>query len=607
MPAKGKDDAKADKDPYYWNRADDRERDKLFLEMIQSLTNRTSFEDENAVVAFVSAILRREEAVLVPDRSKLEEWNPLQYVLQFDRQSSFAGRPGAFDFPEMPAGPGLPGRNPTKASNPNNQYTLDIRFPMISEPNSDQAPQQAAMEGMKLVGRLKDAATYFAGMRQLNYFRYLADFMLWQDGNAEGGEELGRLLATGSQTNLETYLKFLAIEQIQNSENPELLVLFANVLGQTSDLLTRAKIGDAAMYVAAENWRERMMGKNFLLNDPQKVGRIVDGWEPVMNGKKYDWTLANRLIVILAPLQADGRVMKWMNDLVRNQCSKNEPVAESSVGNAVTMLRLLNPQGNSSLLEFYTTVLSQTYDPNKAEQALKKASDAMSAMGGKRDPMGPGPGMMPPMMADRSRNPGSSSRNKPIPAYQSVGPAIIQAMGAMTLPESQETLMQLARSRQDLLALIAVNVYSKDTRQGLTLFRQLLNDSGKKTELADQAKKAVVFLIKTSEPDSLDMLIRVLPKADASSAGEALTMLADLNKDGKLPGNFDVKQAIRSVIQGLTNEVRGRRDMGPVLEQAIKFGETFSDSDVTRVIDRAKKTLESINKQPTPVRPMRRR
>jgi hypothetical protein len=595
-----KSNQQSDNDPYYWNRQSNSDRDKSFLEMIQALTKHTSFEDEKAVVAFVTSVLRREEAVLVPNRESLEQWDPLQYIVQFDRNSSFNINPGMFMQPGVGGVPGLPGSK--QQTDKTNRYQLDIRFRTISEQNSDQTPQKAAIEGMKLVARLKEAATYFAGMRELNYFRYLADFMLWQDGNAEGGEELSKLLAAENQSKLDTYLKFLAIEQLQRSENPELMILFAGVLADSSDLLTRAKVGDAAMYIAIETWRERMLGKSFLLSNPQQTARIADGWAPVMDGKKYDWALANRLIVALAPLQVDVRVLKWMSDLVRNQYSKNEPVAESSLGNAVEMLRLLVPQGNTDLLNFYTTVLSLTYDPNKAEQAAKKTSEAMVATGGKRDMM-PGPGMLSPTM---NRGQITGSRNKPIPAYTSIGPAIIQAIGAMTIPESQSALVQLARSRQDLLGLIAVNVYPKDEKQGLSLFRQLLNDSGKKTELAEQARMSAAFLLKTSEPAAMDLLFRVLPKTDATTAGDALRMLTEMNNEGKLPTDFDVKQATRSLLQGLTTEIRGRRDMVSVLEQAIKFGESFSDSDIDRVIERARKTLENLNRQPV-ARPTRRR
>jgi hypothetical protein len=613
IPVNDNDKKSQRNDPYYWNQTTEENQDELFLAMVQALHKQKELDDEDAVAAFVTAILRREEAVLIPDFETLDRWDPQEGIVRFEdsRSSSGLGRGGNF----MPLMPDMssPSMGTSKYKNGRNadRFQVNIKFQEVRK-DKGWMPQQAAFEGLAIIARLANAERYLQNIKELEYFRYFADVLLWEQGHSEGGEELVRMLTAENNSKKEMYLQCLAMEQLQQSQGLDFTPLLAEVLTQSSNLLTRSMVGDSAMYVAIQAWREQMSGQNFQLNNPQEVGKVVEAWRPVVESKKYDLDLADRLVVSLAPLQADERTVKWLTDIVRVQCGRSEPVAESAVGSAVEMLRTLNSGGNDQLLDFYTTVLSLTYDPEKAREAKEKAKDRMTSAADFSMGPNPGmPGMLGPGPSDTKRTSRSRSshnrqagRSQPIAAYQSIGPLVIQAIGAMNLPEAERALLKIARSREDLLAVIAMHLYIKDPQQGRTLFRQLFTESGKQSELAEQAKLSLAFLMQQPDLANLDILSYAIVKADSRVGDEGIKVLGDLYKDNKLPPEFDVNKALCQIIQGLTSELRTRSEVKSVLDAAIKFAEPLQDTEITKLIERAQKTMEVSSKrsQSTPRR-----
>jgi hypothetical protein len=209
-------------DPYYWNRSGSGDGlDKAFLKMVNVLDQIEQFEDEEAVTQFITAIMRREEALLAPKEHNSDQWNPDQYLIKFEDTRRDRRYPGMNGAPEMnfmpitgpasvgpamgaaseaaemgadpsmtnqkmkiPNMPGMPRREMQFSANPESQTSplsflatgtsrssrptsrdnqdlrfLDLTFPSIRQ-NSGRTEQQASLAGINLVSRLKNARQF---------------------------------------------------------------------------------------------------------------------------------------------------------------------------------------------------------------------------------------------------------------------------------------------------------------------------------------------------------------------------------------------------------------------------------------------------------------
>jgi hypothetical protein len=596
---------------YYWNR-NPGETDKFFLKMVQTLGLKDSFEDEEAVSVFITAILRREEATLVPATFDPETWNPKQELLTFEektasRQGSFGpGRIAGIPNMKIPAGmipPGTPG--PQQAGKEESRIELTVALPQMKN-EGRQSPQDAALEGMTLVSRLKEGKRFLKGMKELSFYRYLANYLLWQLGDPEGGEDLVKLLMENTEPGKDKYLKFLAIGQLERCSNLDFVGLLAQAVRKTTDPILRARIGGAAMRIAAEVWQDQLRGKTTLLNDSTKVNRVANAWKSVIDSKSFDMLLANPMVVTLATLQLHEPSVKWIQDLIRLECNRETPITEQAVGVAVEILQSLNPKGNDALLELYATILNQTFDPEKQKQTLALAAEkeAKALKGKKTEAVtlqeAPKKGQRrtaPPTTprAARSGTPGNKEGGS-VFAYQSIAPMIVGAICEIKTAQVLPALTQLSRSRPDVLGLIALEIYKRDKKQGQILIKRLVGESGKDKDLKDQATLVVTNLMMHPDPFSFEILVRAVSKGDTTVGETALTMLTEINKAGKIPAGVNLGQITKGMLQNLASEMLNGRDVSGVMKKAMDFAKTVPDKDLPRILDRLSAALENFEK-----------
>jgi len=627
-------------DLYYWNR--DGSPDKKFLKMVRALDQTEKFEDEQAVVQFVTAIIRREEAFLAPKTSGTgaqQQWDARQSLIKFDDSRRDAS-PGMFGgglpaMPVMPAGgmpmgqsmdippemmqtpgaptragiggtvkipnmpgqqqrtlnlsPGTPGFSPTSGMPGVNPASagktgakdegfriLSISMPKIQ--GSERIEQQAALAGMNLIARLSGAGQYLQGLNDLAFYRYLASFMGWQAGDTSGRDNLVGLLADGGN---DKYLKFLAIEHLEKSESLELMGCFAEAASRVSDPLVRARLADGAVYVAGRTWENQMIGGARALKDAEQVTKLAEPWKLIVEGKNYDRLLADPMVIALAALESSQQSVKLMQEVIRVQGTKDNPVAEQAVANAVTILRGLNPGGNTDLLGLYMSILTQTVNPERQKQALaeeKNPSPRPNPSSGRRISTGTGTGTRP---------------MGPVPAYQSVGPLIIQAISEMKIPEALPALVQIARARPDLLGFAAIEIHKKDQKHGQSFLRSLFAESGKNPGLTPQAIMALLYLKTQQDRFYYDMLIRSLTKADPVVRQQALALLGEMSSNQTLPAEVNIVQTLKSVLQSMAADLREGKDVRAICTQVCTFAESLGDKDLSRLAERIAKAVEA--------------
>jgi hypothetical protein len=591
--------ADASKEVFYWNRNGANSQDALFVKMVSALSRGKNEKDEAGTAAVVTAIVRREETALIPTQES-QEWDPKPYLVQFNSGSSMS----AFEvgmMPEMmagaampnlpmPAAPGVPA--PDSSAKASTKYEPGFTFPSM-ESFQGISQQTAALAGIKLLGKMSKAEQYLKPLTELSYYRYFAGFMLWQNGSDVDGQDLISLLAGPSSQKNGLYLKFLAIDQIQRLGNSKLSMIWIQALSKASDRAIQAKLADGVLYLAMQAWKDQMMGRTSALRDSQQVTSQVEALRSKIESRSYDRMLADRIVIILATLQENDQAPKWMTDIVRQQCSRSDPVSETAVGESVRILRSLNPTGKSVILDYYLAVLNQTVDPEKARQAAersqseplvnRKMMDIPGGMGGMAGPGG---------RANRTpvvRSSGRSTpvkRSAPVPVYRSIGPMVVQAIGQMNLDETLSSLLGITKSRSDLLGSIAVEVYPRDNRQGQKLFRQLINDSGKNTDLSSQVRMAIAYLLTKNDPLTCELLVKSVIKSDSATSNESLQVLTKMYKDGKLPESFDIKNATKTILQGLMAEKRAGREVSQTMEAMIKFASELGDPSIDKAIER---------------------
>ncbi len=618
---------------YYWNR-NTGETDKCFLKMVQILGLKESFEDEDAVAAFITAILRREEAMLVPANFDPEKWNPKDELVAFEEKAMFRQGSAGMEMPsmteisndfgvesiKMPEGiqsrltPGRE-RSPQKVISPRETGKEEKRlnFPIAiprtkNEGRQTAQAQEASLEGITLVSRLKTGKQLLKGMRELPFYRYLANYLLWQTGDPEGGSDLIQLLTEPSESGREKYLKFIALDQMKNFSNFDLVGLLAQAIRKTSDSILRAKIGCIAMAVTAETWQDQLIGKTTLLNDAGRVTRTANFWKSVLDSKTFDYLLANPMVITLAALELHDPVVKWIQDLIRIECNRDTPISEQAVGVAVEILQSLNPKGNDDLLGLYVAILNQTFDPDKQKQALELAEEKEAkAQKGKKTsaaPPSPGGAARGGKRSSGAATPHSAGKgnllvNKgdgSVFAYVSIAPMIIQAISEMKSAQVLPALVQLSRSRSDVLGLTALEIYKRDKKQGQILIKRLVGESGKNPELKDQAKLVVVNLMMDPDVFAFEVAARAVSKGDATVGEMALTMIIKLHKAEKIPPEVNLVQGLKGMLQNLWSEMQTGRDVSVVLQKALEFAKTFPDKELSRLCDRLKTAAENFKK-----------
>jgi HEAT repeat protein len=588
-----------DKEPFYWNR-NGSSQDQMFMKMITALSQGIAAKDSAGATAVISAVIRREEKLLLPSQ-EMESWDPKQYLVQFGNSNfSFGGSmmPMGMPMPNM-----MQAAAPTDASaaKTSPKYEPNFNFPSM-ESSQGLMEQSAAMAGIKLMGKLNEAQQSLESLKKLSYYRYMAGFMLWQIGSDAEGDTLVELLAESSGSIKESYLKFLAIDQLARTGNSGLGTIFARALSRVTDRAIQAKLGDGAVYLSMKTWKDQMMGGTSVLRDTQQVDAQIEAWRPKVEAKGYDRMLADRMVITLATLQENDESLKWMADIVRQQCSRSDPVSETAVGESVRILSSLNSAGKTPTLEYYLTLLNQTVDPDKARQAAEKAQ-AMPMM----PPPGMGPGgngMMPPNGpgmggTKRTRTPRQPvvrsapvKRAKPVPVYRSVGPAIVKAIGQMNEEDVLPSLLSLARSRADLIGSIAVEVCPRDNRQGQKLFKQLINDSGKSSDSNAQVQLGLAYLLEKNDPLAYELLVQSVIKSDSAVSTVSLQYLMAMYKEGKLPESLDINKSMRTIIQGLISEKRSGREVSQSITEVMKFAEGLDDKEIGRLLERLRLVQE---------------
>ncbi|MFA5865224.1 MAG: hypothetical protein WC975_11125 [Phycisphaerae bacterium] len=616
-PARGSDQNPAgSKQTYYWNRVSGHDLDLTFLKMIRILEQSGKIADEGAVVAFISAILRREEALLVPASQELDLWNPKSSLVNFGNNLPQMPRnmemmmPTPEDIPpgmKMPSLPlrGMRGEAPPAGPGPmpltiRTAGSAKLNIPFVPLFGSERMTQEAAISGMNLISHLKERNKFLKEFRDMPFYRYLANFMLWQAGDPDGRVDLVNLLAASTDTPKDKYLLFLAVQQIEQFENLDSVGLLADVIRKNSDSIIRTRMADGALYVTVKAWGNQMAGKAPVLNNLAGVKKAAESFKPIVDSKGYDRQVADPTVITLACLQLYTPVIKWMQDMIRIQCGRGAPVSEQAMGNAVEILRSLNPVGNTALLDLYVSILNQTVDPEKQKLAADLALEKEAKIANAKQSL--------PLMEDpsvkRSRqrlphvpNGGTGQRKQgPVPAYQSTAPAIISAISAMSIPEALPALVQAARTRSDLLGFAALEVHKKDKKQGQIMVKQLFVESGKNPVLTEQAKMMISYLKQQPEQFSYDMLGRAIAKSDPLVADFALTLLDEQSKNQKIPPEINLVQLMKTTLQNLISEQRDRPDTGPLLTKTAEFAATLQDKDLNKIVDRVK-AMEKTAKQ----------
>jgi len=424
--------------------------------------------------------------------------------------------------------------------------------------------------------------------------------------------ELVKLLAENSETNEALFTKFLAVEQLERSDALALAGVFADAFRKCPAGPTRIRLGDGAMHVALSAWDNQMRGNLAVLNDSAKVGPVAEAWKGVADAKNYDRFSANPMVITLACLPKYPATIKWIQDIVRLLANRNQPVTEQAVGAAVEVLRSLKPEGGPVLLDLYVTLLNLTADPEKQKslsgsvEEEYKAKEKRSTGGGETPAAKPGGRTARPARSSGGggRSGGgaaSTSVRKPEYnfAYTAIGPNLILGISRMGTPEAFNALVQVARSRPDLLGFTAWEIYTKDKKMGMLLIRQLLVESGKNPDLKDQAKMVLARLTMAS-PDEVmvEAIFRAITKADPSVSEYAVEKLSQFSKEGKIPANVNLAQSMKTILQNLLTEKRTGRAVDSVLTKALEFAKTISDKELQRSVERIEGAIEKA-KQPS--------
>ena len=137
-----------------------------------------------------------------------------------------------------------------------------------------------------------------------------------------------------------------------------------------------------------------------------------------------------------------------------------------------------------------------------------------------------------------------------------------------------------------MIGSIAVEVYPRDNRYGQRLFRQLINDSSKGPELNDQVRLGIGYLLSKSDPLAFELMVRSVIKSDSVVSVENLDSLIALNEEGQLPESFDMKNAVKTIIQGLMMEKRIGREVSQAIQKISDAGRELGDREIDKMIDR---------------------
>ena len=594
-------------DPYYWNNRQPKDQDQDLLKMIRVLDQRNGFIDENAVYTFAKAVIIRDESNLLPADSELAQFKLEDYLIKFEDAQTNSGQrrttpaytttppampPGmpqgippeilrqmqGAPVPGTPAAPRTTGRRGAPqppvapfAAETHGATTPTLAFEAKSLNRLAQAPQEAAEAAMRLIADLKDAQFYLPQMHDRPYYRYHAMLQAGRLGAGQAAEDkLVEFLAGWPREQSSQYLRTAAVEYLQNHGGLSLLVALGKAAGQenAAGSLWRLRLLDAAAIVVKNLWEAQMAGAGTRLSNPQLIAPVAQAYKPLAEQAGPNSELGARLVIILAACQTDAEAIDRIHTLIRDCALKSQPIPEDAVGHAVQIIRGLNPSGSMELVELYSDILDFT-----STQRNDNVRDLRNA-----------------------RATGAAARRsapQTTYAYTAIGPMIIDALAAMDLPEAHNALLQLARSRTDLLGHIAIAVHRKDPDEGLRLMEKTLIRSSRSDEMVEPARMILVYLAATPNEETLGLIAKGTVKGDAAVTDTGLQILEKILEAGA-PG-LDMTDPVKHILSGLATQVAPGSAKAAYLDRIIALGRQFAaDADVSRLVER----LETIKKRP---------
>ena len=587
------------KDPYYWNRLDAKQQDQAFLEMIQALGRHVSRSSPDAVFILAKAIMYREETNLLPDDRNAGNFKPESYLIKFSGSASeafsklreestgFDGMPmrpdDMMDF--GPGGPmGIPGDMPgmpQHSRNRNRSSRRDgtpMRIPMpqaMEVPaimNIDQkrydtsrtAPQQAAMQALKLIASLENADQFLSLLDDMRFYRFGAYSELTRLGYPEAVDNIIDALSEPSMNNADMLLRFLALQQIEASEQITMLPVLGKAVRNTSDETLKLRQADAAMMLVKSLLEKQMAGSYNALTDIRKIIDVSAIWQQLAEKYPSSTELANREVVILAGCQANVNAVNAIRFVIRDRIKNNDPVSEQAIAFAIQIISALNPTGNAEIVQLYKDILSYEIP----------TSDARRSSGKTRAP---------------SRTPQGRNAAKQY-VYADIAQFVIEALGSMGAVEAKDALSQLSATRIDLIGHIATILYDDTPTKARQLMNQAISRAERDPEAAVSAYVALAFIADKPGPDNFELLSRAIVNGDETLAETALDIIKTWAQDNPPESSETIDAAVLYMLTGLPRGIRKPDDPKvDLLDEIVRVSRTLSsDTNVEKAIQRIK-------------------
>jgi len=552
--------------PYYWDRLDFQNQDKAFVAMIEALRKHGSFDDEQAVVELIKAIVTRQEVYLLTRiyESSKDLGND---VMKFSDTVKFNTSVLAENQAAQGGGSASPSAADRQRTGENTeQAPPQLDLPSASRRQLDTLPHLASLMGIDLVASFRSASAALKSFNDLQFFKCPAFVARLHSGDVEATNDLLAYLANPASTNSDPRIRSLALELLEQQGGVEFLDLLGKIVQKSSDPVWQLRLADSAVLVTSKLWQDQMTGKNMVLSDTSRISPVSLGWRTLAQSSNVSQELANRLIIVLSACQADPDTLGAIQKLLRDQIGRGTPISEQAVGCMAQVLSGLVPTGNKDIVNLYEMILTTANRP-----AGRYARTAAGKTG------------QPPVQSQVGKF-----------VYKNIAPLLISALAAMQSPESALVLQQMAKTRTDLLGEIAVTQYQTNPALARGLLKQAIFQSRTNPETAEQAKSALTRICAEPTNDSMDLVIKAIISGHQTVSDAALSQMDQWIANTNAAQAVDFKTAIRSMLISLV----GQQNTEPgqfqrITDRVIKLATPFAiDPDIARMIEQVEKAKE---------------
>jgi hypothetical protein len=557
----------ASSEPYYWDRLDSQNQDKAFVAMIEALRKHGSFDDEQAVVELIKAIVTRQEVYLL---TRIYETSKDlgNEVMKFSDTVKFNTSVLTGNQAAQSGGSASPYATERQRSGEDTEQAPppQLDLPSASRRQLDTLPHLASLMGIDLVASFRSASAGLKSFNDLQFFKCPAFVARLHSGDVEATNDLIAYLADPASTNSDPRIRSLALELLEQQGGVEFLDMLGKIVQRSSDSVWQLRLADSAVLVTSKLWQDQMTGKNMILSDMSRISPISLSWRTLAQSSNVSQELADRLIIVLSACQADPNTLGTIQKLLRDQIGRGTPISEQAVGCMAQVLSGLVPMGNKDILNLYEMILTT---PNRPAGRY-----ARTAAGKTPQP------------------PAQSQVGKFV--YKNIAPLLISALAAMQSPESALALQQLARTRTDLLGEIAVTQYQTNPALARTLLKQAIFQSRTNPETAEQARLALTHICVEPTNDNMDLIIKAIIAGHQTVSDAALNQMDQWIANTDAAQTVDFKTAIRSMLISLV----GQQSIEPsqfqrIADHVMKLATPFAiDPDIARMIGQVEKAKE---------------